>query len=91
MQHYSRPRSTHKEMMKRIPRIRLDEEVIANRAEALGMIAYASDLPNTYMIRSEGEILITTRDNGYLRIDTEDLQALREELANIEEDLNRQR
>ena len=78
-------------MMKRIPRIRLDEEVIANRAEALGMIAYASDLPNTYMIRSEGEILITTRDNGYLRIDTEDLQALREELANIEEDLNRQR
>ena len=78
-------------MMKRIPRIRLDEEVIANRAEALEMIVYASDLPNTYLIRSEGEILITTRDNGYLRIDAEDLQALREELANIEEDLNRQR
>lgn len=78
-------------MMKRIPRIRLDEEAIANRAEALEMIVYASDLPNTYLIRSEGEILITTRDNGYLRIDAENLPAFREELANIEEDLSRQR
>ena len=78
-------------MMKRIPRIRLDEEAIANRAETLEMIVYASDLPNTYLIRSEGEILITTRDHGYLRIDAENLPAFREELANIEEDLNRQR
>lgn len=78
-------------MMKRIPRIRLDEEAIANRAEALEMIVYASALPNTYLIRSEGEILITTRDHGYLRIDAENLPSFREELANIEEDLNRQR
>ena len=78
-------------MMKRIPRIRLDEEAIANRAEALEMIVYASDLPNTYLVRSEGEILITTRDHGYLRIDAENLPAFREELANIEEELNRQR
>lgn len=78
-------------MMKRIPRIRLNEEVIANRAEALGMTVYASDLPNAYMIRSDEEVLITTRASGYLRMKQEALPILMEELANIQEDLNRKR
>lgn len=74
----------------KIPKIKLDTEVIANRAEAIpDAMVYASDLPSAYLIRHDEEVLIVTRRNGYLMLDAEDISSLIEELANTLEDIRR--
>ena len=74
----------------KIPRIKLDTEVIANRAEAIpGAKVYASDLPSAYLIRHDEEVIIITRHKGYLSLNAEDIPSLIEELANTLEDIKR--
>lgn len=76
--------------MEIIPKIHIDTEAIASRAEAIpGAMVYASDLPSAYLIRHDEEVLIITRRNGYLRLDAEDIPSLIEELANTLEDTRR--
>ena len=79
------------EMMQtnKIPKIKLNREQIARSAEALGAVVYASSLPGAYLIRDDEEVIIITHSNGYLRLRKANIEDLIEELANIQEDMNR--
>ena len=71
-----------------IPKIRLDIEQIATRAETMPhAFVYDSTLRSTYLMRRQNEILIITGNKGYLRIKKDDVPALVEELQNIKEDM----
>ena len=73
----------------KIPKLLLNREQIARHAEALGAMVYASSLPRAYLIRDDEEVIIITQRNGYLRLRKADIENLIDELANIQEDMNR--
>lgn len=77
-------------ILRKIPNIRLDTEQIMRLVDAnRDIIGFPSLLPSTGYAIDREEALVITGSRGFLRIKAEDIRTLREELAWIEEEMER--
>lgn len=75
---------------KEVPKIKLAIEQILRRAEGKkDLITYPSVIKKTGYITDLQDVMIITRDRGYLRVDAKDLKMLVQELEWINEDVER--
>lgn len=69
---------------KKIPKFVLDEKSILDNCE-WHYVVMESEIPHMGFIGAPDEVLIITRNNGYLRIKIEDFEKLTEELGGMKE------
>lgn len=73
-----------------IPRLRLNIEQIAMKAERLPeAFVYDSAIRGAYLMRRQDTILVITENKGYIEIRKDDVPALVEELLDIVDDIER--
>ena len=76
--------------LKVLPKLRLAVEQILAKADGRkGLVTFPSLLSNTGYITDLQDIVIVTRDRGYLRIDKSDLKTMLQELEWIGDDVER--
>lgn len=74
----------------KIPRIRLRTGTIASKADTRkDLYVYDSDIPGVYLIREEKNVMIITRENGYLILKVSEIDTIINELQNAKEDMIR--
>lgn len=78
--------------LKELPKFKLAIEHILRKAEGRrNLITYPSLIKKTGYITNLEDVLIISRDGGYLRLNANDLKCLMQELEWIYEDIERRR
>ena len=78
------------DLLNKLPRLRISTASLIQRADrSAELLSYDSENKDMFFAADKKGVVIFTHKNGYLRLDTKEIDALTEELMNIKEDIER--